>query len=147
MDAYVELQDLSVLRVKADMQAMGPPEAFRLLESKVPTLKGRKFYGTYQFQPSGEGEYYACVVRIDSDDPASMQLEAGMISGGRYVRRKLANWEKNIPLIGKLFEEMARTYDVDPARPSVEFYRSHDEMHLFLPVRSFPPGAGPVRRD
>ena len=88
---YVELQEVPVLRVKADMKGKGPSAAFNLLESKLLTLKGRKFYGTFQFTPDGE-EYYACVVRIDSDDPERMQLEAGVIPGGWYARSKLMDY-------------------------------------------------------
>ena len=73
---YVELQEIPVLRVRADMKGKGPSAAFNLLESKLPILKGRKFYGTFQFTPDGE-DYYACVVRIDTDDPEKMQLETG----------------------------------------------------------------------
>jgi hypothetical protein len=135
---YVELQEVPVLRVKADMKGKGPSAAFNLLESKLPTLKGRKFYGTFQFTPDGE-EYYACVVRIDSDDPGKMQLETGMIPGGWYGRSKLMDWEKNLSKLPGLFEEMARNHDVDPKRPSLEFYRSQAELQLFLPVRSHPP--------
>ena len=68
-----------------------------------------------------------------------MQLETGVISGGWYARSKLTDWEKNLSKLLSLFEEMARTHDVDPKRPSLEFYRSQAEMHLFLPVRSHPP--------
>jgi hypothetical protein len=71
---YVELQEIPVLRVKADMKGKGPSAAFDLLESKLPSLKGRKFYGTFQPKPDEE-EYYACVARIDSDDPDKMKLE------------------------------------------------------------------------
>ena len=132
---YVELQEMPVLRVRADMKGKGPSAAFNLLESKLPTLKGRKFYGTFQPKPDGE-EYYACVVRIDSDDPERMQLETGVIPGGWYVRSKLSDWEKKITQLPSLFEEMARTHDADPRRPSLEFYRSQAELQLFLPVRS-----------
>jgi len=135
---YVELQEILVLRVKADMKGKGPSAAFNLLESKLPTLKGRKFYGTFQFTPDGE-EYYACVARIDSDDPGKMQLETGVIPGGGYVRTKLSDWEKKIAQLPSLFEEMARTHDVDPTRPSLEFYRSQTELQLFVPVLSHPP--------
>ena len=135
---YVELQEVPVLRVKADMKGKGPSAAFNLPESKLLTLKGRKFYGTFQFTPDGE-EYYACVVRIGFDDPERMQLETGVIPGGWYVRSKLMDWEKNLSKLPSLFEEMARTHDTDPKRPSLEFYRSQAEMHLFLPVRSHPP--------
>jgi len=135
---YVELQEVPVLRVKADMKGKGPSAAFNLPESKLLTLKGRKFYGTFQFTPDGE-EYYACVVRIGFDDPERMQQETEVIPGGWYVRSKLMDWEKNLSKLPSLFEEMARTHDTDPKRPSLEFYRSQAEMHLFLPVRSHPP--------
>jgi len=132
---FVERQEIPVLRVKADMKGKGPSAAFNLLESKLPTIKGRKFYGTFQFKPDGE-EYYACVERIDSDDPERMQLETGVIPAGWYARSMLMDWEKNLSKLPGLFEEMARTHDVDPGRPSLEFYRSHAELLLFLPVRS-----------
>jgi len=135
---YVELQDIPVLRVKADMKGKGPPAAFDLLESKLPTLKGRKFYGTFQPRPDGE-EYYACVARIDSDDPEKMQLETGAIPGGWYARRRFPDWEKNLSKLPSTFEEMARTNHVDPSRPSLEFYRSQAELILFLPVLAHQP--------
>jgi len=133
--SYIEFQEMPVLRVRADMKGKGPSAAFNLLESKLPTIKGRKFYGTFQFKLDGE-EYYACTARIDSDDPGQMQLETGVIPGGWYVRRKLMGWQKDVSKIASLFEEMARTHDYDRKRPSVEFYRSQAELHLFLPVRS-----------
>src|SRR5713226_5586625 len=131
----VELQEISVLRVKADMKGKGPSAAFNLLESKLPTIKGRKLYGTFQPTPDGE-DYYACVARIDSDDPGKMQLTTGVIPGGWYVRSKLMDWEKNLSKLAGLFEEMAHTHDADPGRPSLEFYRSQAELQLLLPVRS-----------
>jgi hypothetical protein len=134
---YVELQEIPVLRVRADMKGKGPSTAFNLLESKLLTIKGRKFYGTFQLNSEGE-ENYACVARINSDDPERMQLETGVIPGGWYVRSKLMDWEKNLSKLAPLFEEMARTHDADSGRPSLEFYRSHAELQLFLPVRSHP---------
>jgi hypothetical protein len=132
---YIELQEKPVLRVRADMKGKGPSVAFDLLESKLPTLKGRKFYGTFQFTPNGE-EYYACVVRTDSDDPEKLGLETGVIPGGWYAGRRLTDWQKKIPELPRLFEEMARSHDTDPGRPSLEFYRSQEEMQLFLSIRS-----------
>ena len=73
-ESYVELQEIPVLRVRADMTGEGPSAAFALIESKLPTLKGRKFYGTFRDTPEGE-ESYACVARVNSDDPRRMELE------------------------------------------------------------------------
>jgi len=133
-EAYVERRDLPVLRVKADWNAGGPASAMALLESKLPTLKGRKFYGCFRVLPEGE-EYYACVARIDSDDPESMQVDTGIIQGGWYARRKLLDWSKDLSQMAKLFDEMTGANAIDPARPSLEFYRSEAEVLLFVPVR------------
>jgi len=134
---YVEFQDTPVIRVKADMKGKGPAAAFDFLESKLPTLKGRKFYGCFRETLEGE-EYYACVAQFENDDPSKMCLETGTIPGGMYARRKVSNWEEKVRQghLPRLFQEMIDTYDVDSTRPSIEYYRSHTELQLLLPVRS-----------
>ena len=139
---FVEIADIRVLRVRANMKGKGPPEAFALLESKLPTLKGRKFYGTFRMTPDGE-EYWACVARLDGDDPGAMHLEAGVIPGGWYARRKVEDWEKVIKE-GKLpaiFTDLANSVaeSVDESRPAVEYYRSREEMLAMMPVKGPPP--------
>jgi DNA gyrase inhibitor GyrI len=89
-------------------------------------------------RPDGE-EYYACVARIDSDDLHKMQLETAAIPGGSYAHHRFPDWEKNLSKLPATFGEMARTHDVDPAGPSIEFYRSQAELLLFLPVKTHPP--------
>ncbi|HTW39738.1 MAG TPA: GyrI-like domain-containing protein [Thermoplasmata archaeon] len=135
MDTFVERDEVEVLRVLADWTGGGPAEAMHRLEARLPSLKGRRFYGTFRMLPTGE-EYYACVERVESDDPAQMGLETGTIPGGLYLRRKLSDWQKVIAegKLGEQFEEMLRTCHPDRSRPSIEFYRSMAEMHLLEPV-------------
>jgi len=130
---YVEFQELTVLKVRADMKGEGPSASFRVLESKLPSLKGRKFYGTFRMTLEGP-EYFACVVRQDSDDPVKMGLDPGEIPGGWYARRKLADWRAHVTEIQGIFLDMLRVEQVAPSRPSVEFYRSQTEVQLLLPV-------------
>jgi hypothetical protein len=139
-DTYVELNEIPVMRVRADMKGKGPPAAFDLLESKLPTLKGRKFYGTFRETPDGE-EYFACVAQIETDDPRAMQLETGVIPGGLYARRKIQDWEKIVRAgqLPRLFQEMIQANVFDHTRPSVEFYRSQTELQLLVPVKSSKP--------
>jgi hypothetical protein len=137
MDSFVERSQIAVLRVRADMSGSGPAGAMHLLESKLPTIKGRKFYGVFRLLEAGE-EYFACVERIETDDPEGMGLETGTVPGGLFARRKLYDWQKVIAA-GKLKEvgeEFVRGYDIDRSRPEIEYYRSMSEMHLLLPVMS-----------
>jgi len=135
MDSYVEREPISVLRVKADMHGKGPSEAFRILEGKLPTLRGRKFYGAFRILEGGE-EYYACVERLPGEDAMAMGVEEATIPGGLYIRRKLMNWQSVVDA-GKLPEvskDMVQSYPLDRSRPELEFYRSREELHLLLPV-------------
>jgi hypothetical protein len=135
MDTIVDRPAVEVLRVRADMKGKGPKAAFDVLESKLPTLKGRRFFGTFRMLDDGE-EYYACVDRVPTDDPAALGLEVGTIPGGRYIRRRVWDWE-SVVAAGKMkeiSEEFARGYVLDPDRPSIEFYRSMKELHILLPL-------------
>jgi hypothetical protein len=82
MDNIIELHDIQVMRVRADMKGNGPSAAFDLLESRLATIKGRKFYGVFRLLPNGEEEYYACVEISETDNPEKMSLETGTIPGG-----------------------------------------------------------------
>ena len=137
MDAFVRRETVEVLRVRADMRGMGPAEAFRALEAKLPTIKGRKFYGTIWMLPEGE-EYFACVERRPGELSGALGLGAGTIPGGLYVRRKIFDWERVVAegKIQAVSENIRQEYSVDPSRPEVEFYRSGREPHLLLPVLS-----------
>lgn len=147
-DSYVELDDIPVMRVRADFKGKGPHAAFAALESKLPTLKGRKFYGVFRETSKGE-EYYACVARIDSDNPDKMQLDTGTIPGGKYVRRRVQGWKKAVTegQLPKLFADLAQTHGqyVGPEVFSVEFYRSQTELDLLIPVKASSPNAASGR--
>src|SRR5579864_6810355 len=123
MDAYVDRPEMVVLRVRADMKGGGPAAAMRILESKLPSLKGRKFYGAFRLLEEGE-EYFACVERIAADGPVAMGLEVGLVPGGLYVRRKLEDWERIVASrrLGDHFKELIRTHKFDPSGPEIEYY-------------------------
>lgn len=123
------------------MKGNGPSAAFDLLESRLPTLKGRKFYGAFHKLSNGEEEYYACVEKIDLDDSARTQLETDAIPGGKYARRRVVGWRKIVmeERLPRIFQEFAESLEpnVDHSenRPSLEFYRSQDELFLFIPLK------------
>ena len=104
-------------------------EAFAELEVIVG-LKGRRFYGVFD---EGAGKYRACVQRREQDDPTSLGLRTGTIEGGLYAFERLRG-ETLVPLIAPTFEAMSARRNVDPSRPSIEWYRRHDEFVLYLPI-------------
>ena len=127
----VEREEIAVMFIRTPDDPMEFGPAFQRLEDLVGT-RGRKFYGA--FYPR-EQEYRACVVMKDRDDPAALGLEEGALPGGRYLRARLrgeapALYERIAPTFGELVKQTPP----DEARPSLEFYRRHDEVELLLPV-------------
>lgn len=139
-DSYVERPTIQVLRVRADMKGGGPAEAMQKLESRLTSIRGRKFYGAFRVLPGGE-EYFACVEKAVSEDPVAMGLEESEIPGGLYIRRRVFDWSKviasgKLPAVSK---DMIHHYDVDTSRPELEYYRSMTELHILIPVQSRDP--------
>ncbi len=125
----VTLGDIDVMCVVASGGPSGAPAAFHALEAPLKSLKGRRFYGTYL-----AGDYRACVAIEPGDNPVALGLATWTIPGGKFEKRKLMDWQSRLPDIGATFIAMAREFDADESRPSVEFYRSSRELVLFLPV-------------
>lgn len=125
----VTRDDIKVMFVVSPSGVEGAGEVFDRLEARLPSLKGRKFYGTLL-----NGTYRACVALEAQDAPAAMGLETWTIPGGAYARRTLERWPERIAEIGETFMAMAAEFPPDRARPNIEFYRSQKELLLFLAV-------------
>lgn len=125
----VTLEDKKVMYVATNDTQEGPSQAFENLESRLSTLRGRKFYGTFQ-----NGEYRACVEIPPDDSPSALGIATWVIPGGKYAREKLKDWQDKVSEIEKIFDSLSKSLRSDPERPSTEFYRSQKELILFLPI-------------
>jgi hypothetical protein len=133
-DTVVTIPDIPVMYVAGEAGRPIPEQAqaaFPALEAKLPTLKNRRFYGV------GVGEQYRACVAIDDerDDPDALPHPRWTIPGGRYVRRRIADWESNPDRIKPTFDALRARPDFDPSRPWIEFYRSRRELLVMVPVR------------
>jgi hypothetical protein len=129
----VEREPVEVMFIRTDDDPAEFGPAFQRLEELVGT-RGRKFFGA--FYPRDK-EYRACVRVQEGDDPSALGLETGTLPGGRYLRERLRGEPPGLyERIGPTFEEMLKQVSPDETRPSIEFYRRFDEIHLLLPVAS-----------
>ncbi|MBT3994821.1 MAG: hypothetical protein HOF01_03390 [Chloroflexi bacterium] len=132
-DTIVESKEIQVTYVAGNSArsiAEQAPKAVDELELAIPTLVGNKFYGIVV-----EGEYRACV-KIDefSDSEFVDSLPKFEIPGGRYVHRRLVDWNHNVELLVETVEELTSRADHDPSRFVIEYYRSHTEVVIRVPV-------------
>lgn len=116
--------------VIAESGISGSKKAFDDLESRLSTLKGRKFYGVIQ-----NGVYRACVEMVDGDESEKSGLQVWIIPGGKYAVSKIENWGQRLSEIGPTFQTMAGENVGDKIRPEIEFYKSQKELILMLPVK------------
>lgn len=131
-DTIVVFQDTVVIYVAGDPGtpiAEQAPKAMQELEAKLASLRGRKFYGTVL----GD-EYRACVTIAPAEtNPGA--LPTWTIPGGRYVRRRILDYENNLSMIGRTVAELRRRPDVDLSRPTIEYYRSEREVLVMVPIK------------
>ena len=119
--------------IESDNGIAGSVQAFERLEKPLPTLRHRKFFGTYLPETD---TYRACVaIDISSDRPRQWGFKITEIPGGKYLQSRVKNWVGREELIGKTFHEMMKQVKLDENRPSIEYYRSQKELVLYLPVK------------
>jgi hypothetical protein len=127
----VTLDELPVLVVAKDgdpSEAAG--QAFSELETALPSLRGRRFYGYYE--PDAR-RYFACVVVQDGDD--ALDLNRRTLAGGAYARARLRGRPPELyARIGGAFDSVASSVAVDSSRPWLEYYRSEGEVDVLVPV-------------
>ena len=78
--------------------------------------------------------YYAGLQPLDQNEIASLGFPTLTLKGGTYARVKLMDWNHHADEIGPIFDQLMEEYQKDPEGPSVEFYRSQQELHLMIPI-------------
>ena len=132
-DTIVESPSVEVVYVGGGRSEPIPVQAPRVvaeLESRFSSLRGLKFFGVVV-----DGQYRACVRDDDRSEISSLGLPGYVIPGGRYVHRRLTEWNQDARLIGEAVDALFRRPDFDPGRPVIEYYRSHSEIVINVPVK------------
>lgn len=130
--SVIEMPELRLIVNRTDDFPEGIKAAWDNLESKLATLKGRKFYGLTYLEKS-KLVYYAGVIPLNDEEVAALGFPVKVVEGGRFAKVKLMDWSNHIEQIGKIFDELRETFTTKPG-PSIEYYRSHTELHLLLPL-------------
>lgn len=130
--ALIVRQDVPVMLERTRDELLAIQELWARFERSVG-LRGRKMFALVD----GEAGHYAtCTPILDGDDPAALGLEVGVLPGGAYLRARLvgeppALYERIAPAM----QTLARLASADRSRPEVEYYRRHDQVECWLPVR------------
>ncbi|GAA4523592.1 hypothetical protein GCM10023192_01360 [Amycolatopsis samaneae] len=130
--ARVHREDVTVLeRTTADelprIQELWP-EFERLVG-----LRGRRMYARIDV---GAGTYTVCTPVKPGDKAESLGLRTGVLPGGWYLRGTLVGEPPGLyERIGPGMAELEAATPPDETRPLVEYYRRHDQVELWVPVK------------
>ena len=95
-------------------------------------LRGRKMYALID---TARAIYTVCTPVREEDDPASLDLQTGVLPGGRYLRGRLVGQPPELyDVIPGAMAELVAGAARDRGRPLVEFYRRHDQIELWVPI-------------
>ena len=129
IDANVKLMCL-----KSPDGPISAGKTFDKLESKLPSLKGRRFYGLSKL----EGDnitYFACVKVQGEEDASNFGLQEIVLPKGEYEREAIMDWEDHIDQIPEKFDKIESKNLVDHQKFYVEYYRSQKELILMAPIK------------
>jgi hypothetical protein len=130
----LQMPDLRLVVVRAERDREPEiKEAWRILESRLSSLRGRKFYGVCCNEESGTA-YYAGLQPLDEKEIEALGFATLEVKGGKYARVKILDWHKHTDQIGAIFDDIQKTFPTDPSRPVVEHYVSNSELHLLSPL-------------
>jgi hypothetical protein len=101
------------------------------LESVLGSMQRRRFIGAFD-----DDGVYRCGVQIrDGDDPGGLGLHSGVIPGGSFLCATVRGPQPAAyALLAPTFDALQRSADQDPTRPSLEYYRRHDQIDVLMPV-------------
>ncbi|MFD8924396.1 hypothetical protein [Streptomyces mirabilis] len=97
-------------------------------------LRGRKMYAQIDER---QNTYTVCTPVKEHDSPDRLGLQLGTLAGGWYLHGRLVGDPPQI--YGRIADgvaELQATLPADDTRPLIEFYRRHDQIELWLPIRS-----------
>lgn len=129
----VDMPDLLLAACRAESFPDGIKDAWERLEARMPSLKGRRFYGLTTCEGGGL-MYYAAVQVASEEEAAALGFPMIHVKGGRCARVKVMDWPNRVEEIGAIFAELMRNYPMAPNAPTLEYYRSHSELHLLVPL-------------
>jgi hypothetical protein len=128
----IQRQDVSVMEHSTADELARIQQAWPWFEQLVG-LRGRKMFARVD---ESAGTYTVCTPVTNDDHPERLGLSLGTLAGGYYLRGRLTGAPDEIyRRISDGMSELKAVAAADDTRPLVEFYRRHDQIELWVPIR------------
>jgi 4-aminobutyrate aminotransferase-like enzyme len=118
-------KDITVVCMKATSFPEGVLAAHKKLHSIVPFSKERGYYGISHGNTEGGIIYMASAEILEGE---KYDLATFTIKKGHYLSKILKDYQKDIPSIGKTFQEMLTDSRIDKNGYCLEIYLNDNDM-------------------
>jgi hypothetical protein len=120
-------QDLVVFYIPASTFPAGVEAAHQHLHDLIPYTQDRKYFGISRPE-KGEIHYKAGAAELFPGEGQQLGCATLVLKKGKYISRKISNFMQDIPAIGRTFQEMLETENLDPEGYCVEWYVTQQDV-------------------
>ncbi|HLO45672.1 MAG TPA: hypothetical protein VK175_15140 [Leadbetterella sp.] len=133
MEDYIFENDIVLACKRAKKFPEGVQEAFQVLHANIPFSTERKFMSMSWMKESGDIVYLAGAEILKGE--SFPDLEIFHFKKGKYRGTVIEDFMKDIPQMGKLFQELCSDPQLDPEGYCVEWYFNESDVKCFVKLK------------
>jgi hypothetical protein len=131
MEKLVFDNDITVFCITAKSFPDGVMEAHQKLHALVPFSTARKYLGLSRPE-NGVIVYKAAAEELSPGEGEKLNCETLVLKKGKYISRIIHDFMKDIPAIGKTFQELLQQPGLDPEGYCVEWYFNDKDINCMI---------------
>lgn len=132
MQTYQRKNDIRLFGVQAASFPDGVQQAWQDLHKRLPSTKGRNFYGISHGTANGKIVYTACVEEIYDGEGEAYGCKPFTLPQGEYMGEAIPDFMHQIEKIGAVFQALLARDDYDPNGVCVEQYLNETDVVCML---------------
>ncbi len=136
MKKYLLDRDVKVFCVQAESFPEGIMDAFKKLHSLLTTSELRNFYGVSNVNDKKVIIYKAAVEELYEGEAQKYGCETFIIRKGEYVSMYLTDFRNDVQDVGKAFEQLLSSPNIDPYGACIEVYVNDTDMRCMVRLNS-----------
>ncbi len=135
MEKYTIEKDISCYRIKASSFPEGVLAAHQQLHALFPYSANRNYYGISRPEGKGVIAYWAAAEQLPGDVPG-VPLDMFIIPKGQYTGTDIPGFRKDIPAIGRTFQQLLTDPQTDPNGFCLEWYYNMEDVRCMVKLGS-----------
>jgi predicted transcriptional regulator YdeE len=132
METILFNKDIKVMYVTATSFPEGVLAAHQKLHSLIPFSTDKRYFGISRPEHGGGIVYRASAEELESGEAEKLNLETMVLKKGNYLCVTIRDYKKDIPEIGRTFEQLTSQPNIDLQGYCVEWYISDKDLRCMI---------------